>query len=135
MNYHIIAKGESLWSIAQMHNCSLAELLAANPQITNPNNIALGEKIYLPEGCANQPQPDQPGQPTPLPAVPGDQQFTIPGPPLVQEAPQADISITDMPEAEREKYCAELANLPRPLIYVIRKTITFISWPNASTSA
>ncbi len=51
MNYHIIAKGESLWSIAQTHGCSLAELLAANPQITNPNNISLGEKIFLPEGC------------------------------------------------------------------------------------
>ena len=121
MNYHIIAKGESLWSIAQMHNCSLAEVLAANPQITNPNNIALGEKIYLPEGCVNQPQPDVADRPTPLPAFPEDQNFTIPGPPLVNEAPQADISITDMPEAEREKYCAELANLPRPLIYVIRK--------------
>ena len=48
MNYHIIAKGESLWSIAQTHGCSLAELLAANPQITNPNNISLGEKIFLP---------------------------------------------------------------------------------------
>ena len=25
--------------------------MAANPQITNPNNISLGEKIFLPEGC------------------------------------------------------------------------------------
>ena len=52
MNYHIIAKGESLWSIAQTHGCSLAELLAANPQITNPNNISLGEKFYLPARAA-----------------------------------------------------------------------------------
>ena len=73
MNYHIIAKGESLWSIAQTHGCSLAELLAANPQITNPNNISLGEKIFLPEGC------------------------------------------------QTAEFCTELANLPRPLIYVVRK--------------
>ncbi len=63
MNYHIIAKGESLWSIAQTHGCSLAELLAANPQITNPNNISLGEKIFLPEGPASPiSQPSRPNR-------------------------------------------------------------------------
>ena len=73
MNYHIIAKGESLWSIAQTHGCSLAELLAANPQITNPNNISLGEKIFLPEGCpANQTirQTTRPASPISQPSRP-----------------------------------------------------------------
>lgn len=120
MNYHIIAKGESLWSIAQAHSCSLAELLAANPQITNPNNISLGEKIFLPEGCVpcelngeqNQPAP---AQPTPAPA-PTPQPAPAPARP---SAPGA--SINDMTEEERQEFCNELASLPRPLIYVVRK--------------
>jgi len=122
MNYHIIAKGESLWSIAQTHNCSLAALLAANPQITNPNNISLGEKIYLPDCCT--PEPNTPAEPEP--SAPGTQPAAPANPPLppmpgVPNAPQEDASINDMSADEREAYCSELANLPRPLIYVIRK--------------
>lgn len=130
MNYHIIAKGESLWSIAQMHNCSLAEILAANPQITNPNNISLGEKIYLPEGCdacppATTPQPTAPQPIAPQPTAPptgweSPNKPYFPMPPAPQ-APQDNQSINDMSAEERDEYCSELANLPRPLIYVVRK--------------
>ena len=111
MNYHIIAKGESLWSIAQTHGCSLAELLAANPQITNPNNISLGEKIFLPEGCQTA-EPSEPNDsPNNTPSQPN--QPTIPA--------QPEVGVNDMTEEQRTEFCTELANLPRPLIYVVRK--------------
>ena len=111
MNYHIIAKGDCLWSIAQTHGCSLAELLAANPQITNPNNISLGEKIFLPEGCQTA-EPSEPNDsPNNTPSQPN--QPTIPA--------QPEVGVNDMTEEQRTEFCTELANLPRPLIYVVRK--------------
>ena len=46
--YHIIQKGETLHSLAQSFDLGFDELLHANPQITNPKLIRLGEKITLP---------------------------------------------------------------------------------------
>lgn len=105
MNYHIVAKGDSLWSIANMHGCSLAELLAANPQISNPNNITLGEKVFLPESCAIQDCASAPGNPLPPPP----------------EELNMGVGINDMSEDCREEMCRELSSLPRPLIYVVKK--------------
>ncbi len=103
MNYHIIQPGDSLWSISQAHGCSLQELLAANPQISNPNNITVGQRINLPQGCTAEavPPPVRPGQP-----------------PVQIEN---DEPLTGMDDAARDALCAELRELPRPLIYVIKK--------------
>ena len=49
MNYHIVEKGESLWLIAQKYHLTLQDLLDANPQISDPNYILIGEKIFLPD--------------------------------------------------------------------------------------
>lgn len=104
MNYHIIQPGDSLWSISQAHGCSLQELLAANPQITNPNNITVGHRVNLPEGCRPEETPPN---------------TIIPGVPQIEVEP--DISITSMDEASRDNICEELRSLPRPLIYVVKK--------------
>lgn len=103
MNYHIVQAGDSLWSISQAHGCSLQDLLAANPQISNPNNITVGSRINLPEGCAAEatPPPTRPGQP-----------------PIQVENDQA---LPNMDEAARTALCDELRELPRPLIYVVKK--------------
>ncbi len=105
MNYHIVAKGDSLWSIANMHGCSLTELLAANPQISNPNNITLGEKVFLPDNCQAANTPPTTGNPRPTPP----------------EEINTGIGVNDMSEECREEMCRELSNLPRPLIYVVKK--------------
>ncbi|MBQ2888769.1 MAG: LysM peptidoglycan-binding domain-containing protein [Firmicutes bacterium] len=125
MNYHIIQPGDSLWSIAQNHGCSLQELLAANPQITNPNNISVGTRIMLPEGCSPETVPQPPMRPNPMPrpnhqhgGQMGGQSGSWPAMPMQVEPNQG---LTDMDEAEREELCAELRKLPRPLIYVVKK--------------
>lgn len=103
MNYHIVQPGDSLWSISQAHGCSLQDLLAANPQISNPNNISVGSRINLPENCQQESTPP----PTP------------PGAPPIQV--ENDQSLPDMDEASRDRLCADLRELPRPLIYVVKQ--------------
>ena len=62
MTRHTVVKGDSLWKIAQAHKISLDALLAANPQISDPNYILPGSIINVPEmWCVNnvpQPQDD-----------------------------------------------------------------------------
>lgn len=103
MNYHIVQPGDSLWSISQAHGCSLQDLLAANPQISNPNNITVGQRINLPDGCRAETTPPnlRPGQP-----------------PLQVEN---DEALANMDEESRNALCDELRTLPRPLIYVVKK--------------
>lgn len=45
---HTVSSGESLWIIAQRYGVSLADLLAANPGIKNPNLIHVGEQVVIP---------------------------------------------------------------------------------------
>ena len=51
---HIIKRGETLYSISRDYRVSIAQLLAANPSITNMNVIYVGQTINipgLPEPC------------------------------------------------------------------------------------
>jgi LysM repeat protein len=50
-----IKKGENLSKIATAHGITLAQLLAANPTIKNPNKITEGQQIIIPT-----PEPDVP---------------------------------------------------------------------------
>lgn len=45
---HIVKKGETLWGIAQRYGTALTDLIAANPQIKNPNLIYPGNEVRLP---------------------------------------------------------------------------------------
>ena len=45
--WHTVARGESLWQIAQSCGVKLTELVALNPQIKNPNLICTGEKVRV----------------------------------------------------------------------------------------
>ena len=45
--YHRVSKGETLWALAGRYGVSLAELVALNPQIKNPNLIRLGEEVRV----------------------------------------------------------------------------------------
>lgn len=103
MNHHIIKKGETLWSIAQHYDLTLAELLAANPQINDPNNVMPGMRLFLPENAKIPPKPTPPDRHPGLPEY------------------NAGAGLTEIPEAERNEICEELRKLPRPLIYVIRE--------------
>lgn len=49
MIIYTIQKGDSLWKIARHYRISLDALLAANPDITDPNYIMIGQQINVPE--------------------------------------------------------------------------------------
>ena len=45
--YHRVVKGDTLWALAGQYGLSLAELIALNPQIKNPNLIRAGEEVRV----------------------------------------------------------------------------------------
>lgn len=45
---YIVRKGDTLWGIAKRCGVTLAALIAANPQIKNPNLIYPGEQVNIP---------------------------------------------------------------------------------------
>lgn len=45
--YYTVAKGDSLWRIANRYGVSLEQLLSLNPQIKNPNLIRPGERVRV----------------------------------------------------------------------------------------
>ena len=45
--YHRVVKGDTLWALAQTYGVTLAELIALNPQIKNPNLIYVGDEVRI----------------------------------------------------------------------------------------
>ena len=45
---YVVASGDTLAQIARVHGLTVDELLAANPKITDPNRIAVGDEIRIP---------------------------------------------------------------------------------------
>jgi len=45
---YTVRSGDTLSGIAARHGVSLSALLAANPQITNPNLIYPGQTVHIP---------------------------------------------------------------------------------------
>jgi LysM repeat protein len=46
---YIVQSGDNLSGIAQQHGVTLQEILAANPEITDPTRISVGQEIRIPE--------------------------------------------------------------------------------------
>src|SRR5690348_13605292 len=56
MNYKI-QPGDNLTKVAKRNGISLAQLLKANPQITNPDKIQVGQIVNLPDTSTETTQP------------------------------------------------------------------------------
>lgn len=47
---YTVRRGDTLWSIARKHNCTIAEILQANRElIKNPNRIVVGWRLQIPQ--------------------------------------------------------------------------------------
>lgn len=57
---HIVQPGDTLTTIATLKNVSLDEILAANPNIRNPNLIFQGQRIIIPAGTDGAQPPAAP---------------------------------------------------------------------------
>ena len=45
--WHIVAKGDTLWGIAQQYGAALERLVELNPDIRNPNLIYVGQRVRI----------------------------------------------------------------------------------------
>ncbi|MFC4769667.1 SafA/ExsA family spore coat assembly protein [Effusibacillus consociatus] len=57
MKVHVVQKGDTLWKIAKMHGVPLASVIAANPQIADPDKINVGMKVNVPTEGENVASP------------------------------------------------------------------------------
>ena len=71
---YVVQPGDTMFFIAQRFGVSLNALIAANPQIPNPNQIRPGQRICVPRAPA---PPGCPPGSTRYTVQPGDSMFTI----------------------------------------------------------
>ncbi|MFA5603722.1 MAG: LysM peptidoglycan-binding domain-containing protein [Bacilli bacterium] len=64
---YTVVLGDTLWQIARNYNVGLSDLMAVNPQITNPALIIPGQTINIPSSTS---VPGTPSEPT-TPSTPG----------------------------------------------------------------
>ena len=66
---YTIKAGDTLFKIAQTHNTTIEELVKLNG-LTRPNDLAIGQNIFIPMGTANN-------NPTTYQVVAGDTMYKI----------------------------------------------------------
>lgn len=50
MKIHVVKKGDTLYLLSKKYNVELDKIIAANPQLSDPNKIDVGMKIKIPSG-------------------------------------------------------------------------------------
>ncbi|WP_052487215.1 LysM peptidoglycan-binding domain-containing protein [Gordoniibacillus kamchatkensis] len=89
---HVVKQGDTLWKLGKAWDVPLADLIAANPQLKNPNVLLTGEIVYIPKTAADghaAPAGTASGT-SPMPdAVLGE--YELPAPTWAIEAPGPQI--------------------------------------------
>jgi LysM repeat protein len=67
-NSYTVQWGDTMSGIADANGVSLDALEAANPDVSDPDVISIGEQLNIPDGDWFQPQPPPPPPPAPTPA-------------------------------------------------------------------
>ena len=63
---YVVVSGDMMWKIAAKHNLTVAQLIALNPQIKNPNVLTVGQKIVIKKAAVPA---TTPAAPVKVPAV------------------------------------------------------------------
>ena len=79
---YTIVSGDTMFEIAKRYNISLTALIAANPQIANPNRIFPGQVLCIPAAVVPMPLPMPMPLPTPIEPI------TMPPMPMPMPCPQ-----------------------------------------------
>ncbi|MFD1904612.1 LysM peptidoglycan-binding domain-containing protein [Paenibacillus rhizoplanae] len=58
MKIHIVKQGDSLFALSQKYGVPLQKIIEANPQIANPDVLAVGDKVKIPAAPVALPVPD-----------------------------------------------------------------------------
>jgi hypothetical protein len=48
---HVVEQGDTMWKIAQKYNVPLPILITMNTHIQNPENLNVGDRVYIPRMC------------------------------------------------------------------------------------
>lgn len=56
---YIVRPGDTMYRIAMRYNIGLQKLVDANPQISDPSYIVIGQRICIPSTETSQPHIDQ----------------------------------------------------------------------------
>ncbi|MDP5275289.1 LysM peptidoglycan-binding domain-containing M23 family metallopeptidase [Chengkuizengella axinellae] len=60
---YIVQANDTLWIISQKLGISIQDLINANPQLSNPNNLMIGQSIQIPGSSSNPSNPiETPGE-------------------------------------------------------------------------
>lgn len=109
---YTVQAGDTLFEIARRNNIMLADLIAANPQITNPDQILPGQVICIPRpGAVVEERPIPAPMPTPMPLPAPAPMPSVP--PFAHPAPSALVR-PPMPVPCPELRPAPAPQLPRP---------------------
>ena len=107
MTYTIKA-GDTLSKIAARNGLTLAQLLQANPQISDPNRINVGDVLNLPNGSAatenTRPLPTNPVATNPVPPISTDNTQPLPSNPVNAAAGAIGKALADALGALSAKY-------------------------------
>ncbi|WP_366293809.1 LysM domain-containing protein [Paenibacillus sp. AN1007] len=63
MKIHMVKKGDTLYLLSQKYNVALDKLIAANPQIADPDKLDIGMKVKIPTQPVTPKPEGMPAQP------------------------------------------------------------------------
>lgn len=55
---HMVKKGDTLYELSKKYGISLENLIAANPQLADPNKLNIGDKVKIPSDTVSVPMPE-----------------------------------------------------------------------------
>ena len=102
---HVVSQGDSIWKLSKAWNIPLNTLIAANPQLKNPNVLLTGDIVYIPKHDAQVHQQGSNGKANTAPMMPVETPMTTVSPdvqPPKAEAPELsslpDLLLPELPE-------------------------------------